>query len=157
MEISKLREIAEKGIENTALLDCFIVDVVLSGRKIEVYIDSDDGVDFQKCKKLSRFIESYLDESDEFSENYILEVSSPGLDRPLVLQRQYKKNIGRLIRLESKKFDSTLDGRLLEVKEEGILIEYEVVLKEDRKKKKVTVKDEVSWNEIVKVTIQAEF
>jgi ribosome maturation factor RimP len=157
MEINKLREIAETGIKNTALLDCFVVDVVLSGRKIEIYIDSDEGVDFQKCKKLSRFLEAYLDESEEFSDNYVLEVSSPGLDRPLLMPRQYKKNIGRLLRLEAKKFENPLDCRLLEVKEEGVLVEYTVILKEDRKKKKVTVKDEVSWDEIVKVTVQAEF
>ncbi len=157
MEITKIREIAEIGIENTALADCFVVDIVLSGRKIEVYIDSDTGVDFQKCKKLSRFIESYLDESGLVSDNYILEVSSPGLDRPLVSPRQYKKNIGRLLKVVSKKFESSLECRLLEVKEEGIVIEYTVILKEDRKKKKITVKDEVSWEDLIKVTIEAEF
>src|SRR5690625_6104146 len=56
---------------------------------------SDSGMTLAKCQAFSRHIESYLDETLVLGEKYELDVSSPGLDRPLKLVRQYHNNIGR--------------------------------------------------------------
>ena len=80
----------------------FLVGVQVSGnpgsRKITVQIDSDKGLDINTCSQLSRQLSEILDERDIVEGGYTLEVSSPGLDQPLRLARQYRKNIGRMIK-----------------------------------------------------------
>lgn len=73
--------------------DLFIVDInVNPGNAIEVLMDKDSGLTIDDCKKISRVIEgSYDREVEDFS----LEVSSPGVGKPLKVKRQYFKNIGR--------------------------------------------------------------
>src|SRR4051812_19460781 len=98
----------------------FLVDVKFPmGRQIEVYIDSDTGVQISECATISRLLEKNLDESGLVPENYILEVSSPGMTNPLKLPRQYKRRIGRV--LEVVLNDGTsLEGELVEVNEDKI-------------------------------------
>jgi ribosome maturation factor RimP len=83
-------ELAEQKIEGTSL---FLVDVkVLPGNKIEVFLDGDEGLAISDCVNMSRHIEKSLDrETEDFS----LEVSSPGATAPLKLVRQYVKHLGR--------------------------------------------------------------
>ncbi len=73
----------------------FLVDIVISGTKIRVVVDSTSGVTIGECQQISRYLEGYLDADVEMPERYVLEVSSPGLDRPLKIPKQYIKNIGR--------------------------------------------------------------
>lgn len=90
-----------KKVTSSVLPDknLFIVDVIVSGaknnRKIKVLIDGDDGIDIDTCASISRSISNVLDQEDKMDGHYTLEVSSPGLNYPLKLKRQYKKNIGR--------------------------------------------------------------
>jgi len=128
---------------------CFCVEVkeVQRGRKIEVYIDCDTGVDFSTCRKISRFLEEDLDESPLVKENYILEVSSPGARRPLILLRQYGKHVGR--KLEIKLTDGEkFEGRLLDVLENSIIIERRTVEKEGKRKIRKKVESEVDFSAI---------
>ena len=73
--------------------DLFIVSIhVNPGNAIEVLVDRDSGLSIDDCKKVSRAVEGALDrEVEDFS----LEVSSPGVGKPLVVKRQYFKNVGR--------------------------------------------------------------
>ncbi len=73
----------------------FLVDIVISGTKIRVVVDSTSGVTIGECQQISRYLEGYLDADAEMPERYVLEVSSPGLDKPLKIPRQYMKNVGR--------------------------------------------------------------
>lgn len=106
----------------------FLVGVQVSGhpgsRKITVQIDSDQGLDINTCSRLSRQLSEIMDEKDIVEGGYTLEVSSPGLDQPLLLARQYKKNIGRILKVATagKKLYS---GRLLNLSEERIELELE--------------------------------
>jgi ribosome maturation factor RimP len=70
---------------------------------LRVYIDKDNGIDIDDCVNVSRELEAKLDEEDFIKEAYILEVSSPGLTRPLKKDKDYLRNIGK--RVEVKLFN----------------------------------------------------
>lgn len=80
-------------------LDCFLVDVKVnaSGTKIEVYLDKDSGLQIETCQQVSRFLEFYLDNGSLAPSNYNLEVSSPGMDNPFKVERQFRKNLGKTV------------------------------------------------------------
>lgn len=125
MEIAdEIRKIAEERLNDPAK---FIVDVNVSLRgtqKVLVTIDGDNGVTIDDCADISRELGKVLDDSNLLKDSYTLEVSTPGLDQPLKLKRQYTKNIGRKLRVKLK--ETTVEGKLLSVAPEEIEIEQEV-------------------------------
>ena len=80
----KIQQAAEQSMQEGDLADCFILDISIKEKRVEVYADTDEGIKFWQCQKMSRAIESYLDESLILGEAYTLEVSSPGVDKPPV-------------------------------------------------------------------------
>lgn len=120
--------------------DYYLVDIVVKkNSKVEVYIDSDSSLSIRNCQRISRHLEHLIEENGWLGEKYTLDVSSPGVDRPLKMKRQYKKNIGRMIRIVNDE-EETIEGRLKEVKEDQITIsvgkkEEEVILEYDKIKK----------------------
>jgi len=64
---------------------------------LRVYIDKDGGVTIEDCEIVSRILEKKLDEADPIEQAYILEVSSPGIDRPLKKTEHFEKYIGEII------------------------------------------------------------
>jgi ribosome maturation factor RimP len=107
----------------------FLVDVIVKGhkgpQKVLVVIDSDKGVTIDGCADLSRELSKAFDETQLFTNSYMLEVSTPGLDQPLRLKRQYPKNIGRSIKVVMKD-QQLLEGKLIDVADEVIRIEQEI-------------------------------
>ena len=95
--------------EQLAGSDHFLVDVLIKpGNKIFIFIDGDNRVSIDVCIKLSRFVESHFDRDVE---DFELMVSSTGVDRPLKLPRQYKKNIGFMLDIvlnDGEKFTGTV-------------------------------------------------
>ena len=83
----------EKGFE---LVD---VEFVKEGSEwyLRVYIDKDGGISVNDCEEISRAFNEILDREDYISEQYIFEVSSPGLTRPLKKEKDYKRSIGKLV------------------------------------------------------------
>ncbi|HEX6337830.1 MAG TPA: ribosome maturation factor RimP [Jiangellaceae bacterium] len=79
------------------------LDVSRVGRRgrVKVVVDSDNGVDLDQCAELSHKVSAILDANDELMGEgpYTLEVSSPGVTRPLTLPRHWRRNIGRLVRV----------------------------------------------------------
>ena len=69
------------------------------GMNLTVVIDKDGGVTIEDCEKLHRAIDEPLDDLDPIEGAYILNVSSPGLDRPLKTERDYKRNLGKKFQL----------------------------------------------------------
>ena len=132
----RIRELLDTKFQEQAFQDCFLVELHLhGGNKLEVFIDCDSGVTLEKCQQVSRFLEAHIEENQWLGEKYTLDVSSPGLSRPLKLWRQYRKNIGRTVAA------TLLDGEvrtgiLKEVHEDYILLE------EKRTEKVVDVKFE---------------
>lgn len=101
-------------VEQNLSPDKFVVEVLLSGNKIPkrvlIIIDGDQGVTIDDCAELSRFLSKQFDERNYFGDdNYLLEVSTPGLDHPLKLKRQYYKNTGRNLKVVGK--EKTNEGR----------------------------------------------
>jgi ribosome maturation factor RimP len=90
---------------------------------LKVFLDGDQGITIEKAVQVNRALYKKIEEAGLFpAGDFSLEVSSPGLDEPLKLLRQYNKNIGR--RVEVILTDGTRrEGRLTEVNEEGIILE----------------------------------
>ena len=138
--------------------DCFIVDINHhGGNKLDVFIDSDSGISFDKCRKVSRHIEAVLDEELWLGEKYTLEVSSPGIGRPLQLKRQYLKNIGRGLKVKFAVGEGKEEGKLIAVTDEHITIERLEVRKEGKKKIKEMLSIDIPYDKIREATVQISF
>ncbi|GGK85653.1 ribosome maturation factor RimP [Amphritea balenae] len=95
------------------------IDMVSQGRHsmLRIYIDAENGIDVEDCAKVSRQVSGILDVEDPISGEYTLEVSSPGMDRPLFNLEQYKAYIGHVVQLKlrmpfdgRRKFKGVLNG-----------------------------------------------
>ena len=118
-------KLAEQHIAGS---DKFIVSVkVKPGNKIAVFMDADSSISIADCAQLSRFIEAQLDRNKE---DFELDVSSAGLDSPLKLERQYKKNICKQIKVVLKN-GAVKVGMLAAVTDEGF--ELAETIKEKKK------------------------
>lgn len=147
--------LAEKFQEET-FQDCFLVEFNHSGNKLEVFIDSDTGLTLEKCQRISRYLESHIDEEGWLGEQYVLEVSSPGLSRPLKLTRQYLKNVGRKVEVTFNNGEIRT-GLLKAANESGITLEEIVVKKTGKKKKKEVVLTEIPFDDIKKTMLIISF
>ncbi|MFI5154712.1 MAG: ribosome assembly cofactor RimP [Chitinophagales bacterium] len=104
--------------------DYFLVEArIKPTNNIKIFLDGDQGITIEKCVQFNRALYKKIEEANFFpSGDFSLEVSSPGLDEPLKIYRQYRKNIGRPI--EVMLTDGTRkEGKLLEVTEDGIIVE----------------------------------
>jgi ribosome maturation factor RimP len=120
---------------------------------IELFLDGDNGLPIEKCVSFNRKLYKLIEESGMFPEgDFSLEVSSPGIEEPLKLHRQYVKNIGRVIEViftdGSKK-----EGKLFSVAEADMILE----LTEGKGKKAVTQQLVIPFNNIKSTTVQIKF
>lgn len=147
--VEEIKQLARQALNDESR---FIVDVVISSRKsprkVLVIMDGDNGVTIDDCADLSTALSKALDEKQLIEDNYFLEVSTPGLDQPLKLHRQYKKNIGR--NLKVKLHEGVKEGQLAGVFEDGI----ELVQKTGKKETN-TVK--IPFSEIEKAFVTVSF
>jgi ribosome maturation factor RimP len=98
-----------------------------AGRRhlVKVVVDSDDGVDLDRCADASRLISRALDETNAMGEQpYTLEVTSPGVSRPLTLSRHWRRAIGRLARVTFTSGD-TVTGRVTDTDEAGATLDID--------------------------------
>ena len=152
MEIrSKLADLAEKIMKPGQ----FLVDVIASSKnlsKITVVIDGDQGVTIDDCGELSRELSARLDEMNFGAGRYVLEVTTPGLDQPLKLRRQYVKNIGRSLKVH--RLDKTMvSGKLKQVDDSGILL-----VEQTKEGKHISEKDvPIAFNDIAKTFVTVSF
>jgi len=152
----KLAELVSEKLSEPGFEDYFLVEIVLKTTKVEVFLDSDTAVDYEKCKKVSRHLEAYLDESKALGEEYTLDVSSAGVGKPLKLIRQYAKNIGR--DLEVKKIDgTTVSGLLLKASEVDLELEEELKVKEGKKNVLKKVTQVIPFDQIKIATVKIRF
>jgi ribosome maturation factor RimP len=133
----------------------FLVDVIVKGhkgpKKVLIIIDGDKGVTIDDCANLSREISKAFDDLQLFDDSYMLEVSTPGLDQPLRLARQYHKNIGRRIKVVAHQ--QAVEGKLVEVGEEKIKLEQEIGAGKQKEIKII----ELSFLEIEKTFVLVSF
>lgn len=108
--------------------DMFLVDVQIKHQKVPevwVLVDVEEGgVDLKKCAEISRDLSLKLEDSDQLKGSYRLNVSSPGLSRPLSDKRQYPKNIGRTAKIKYKRDEHYLnaDGVIEEVSDDDVVL-----------------------------------
>jgi len=121
----KIRKLAEEVADQE---DLELVDLELTrGRKVvlRVFIDKEGGVTIEDCERMSRALEALLDVEDPIKESYILEVSSPGLDRPLKGRHDFIRNMGKLARIITKdkvEMQNFFIGRIEGADENGIFL-----------------------------------
>jgi ribosome maturation factor RimP len=134
--------------------DIFLVGLKITpGNQITVLLDADNGITIEKCTIINKALYKYIEESGFFPDgNFSLEVSSPGVDKPLKLLRQYKKNIGRKLEVELKDGTKT-EGTLTDVSEDGITLEE----KEGKGKKMTTKMTTILFNQIKEATVLITF
>lgn len=135
----------------------FLVNVVISGvksvPKITVWVDGDEGISIDKCAEISRRLGKQLEDRELISTAYTLEVSSPGIDQPLRLFRQYKQHTGRKLKVVLK--DGTAKtGTLREVQENSILLAEE---KKTKKKEETEPPVEINLTDIDKTFVLVSF
>lgn len=132
---------------------------------LEIYVDTDDGITIDACARLSRKlaeeVEMRPDLQDLLPNRFRLDVSSPGLSRPLKLERQYRKNIGRLLRVkykDSNEVYQVVKGRLVHLSEQ-VPIELTLERVSDRKKGKRTESERLTLplSQLVEATVEVEF
>lgn len=153
----KIEELLLAKFEEEEFKDCFLVELeVLPSKKINVFVDSDSGITFEKCRKISRHLEAVIDEEQWLGQKYTLEVSSPGIGRPLKFPRQYPRNIGRKVEVkitEGKK----VTGLLKAVENDNITIQDKVRVKEGKKKVTKLVETVIPFEDIVKFIVKISF
>ena len=131
----------------------FLVELRINPtNNIKVFLDSDTGISIDQCVKHNRLLYKQLEETGWFPDgNFSLEVSSPGLDEPLKLLRQYQKNTGRKVELILKNGETHV-GKLLSVSADGVLLEET----KGKNKKKELIQHQFTFDNIKTTKIQAE-
>lgn len=152
--VDEIRTIVEDKLGS----EQFLVEMKLLGKqgrkKILVIVDSDDGISIDACASLSRDLGSEIEKRGFMEGAYTLEVSSPGLEHPLKLERQYVKNIGRNVKivLQDKGVEK---GELVEVGKEIIKIRSSNKGKKKHREKGSIL--EIPFNKIKRTNVQVSF
>ena len=134
--------------------EVFLVEVKIKPtNNVKVYLDSDKGMSIDHLIRYNRALYKDLEETGFFPGNdFSLEVSSPGLDEPLKLNRQYQKNIGRYVEVITND-GMKKEGKLLSAGEDAIVIEEE----KGKGKKKETTQFTIGFDNIKSTKIQIKF
>src|SRR5690554_4038580 len=154
------KEIERLALERIDELDkgLFIVAISVSGNNvIQVEIDSEEGsVSIEDCVSVSRNIEHNLDREKQ---DFELQVSSAGLDKPFRVLKQYYKNIGNEVKVLLKEKNHSLEGVLKHADEKGIKLETTTKERiEGKKKKEIVVREyEFTYDEIKETKIVISF
>ena len=149
---NRVIELVEEKIADRP--DLFIVSVrFLNNGVLEILLDGDNGIAIEDCVQVSRHVGYHLEEENVIDRAYRLEVSSPGIDSPLLLNRQYEKNVGRDVKV--KLLDGTKkEGQLLSVSDSAISIEEKV---KEKGKKAVLVQTEIPLDQIKETKVLISF
>jgi ribosome maturation factor RimP len=134
--------------------DVFLVEIrIKPTNNVKVFLDSDQGMSIDRLIQYNRRLYKELEEENFFPGNdFSLEVSSPGLDEPLKLHRQYLKNIGRFV--EVIQIDGIRrEGKLISADESQMIVEEEI----GKGKKKEMVQHTIPFNNIKTTRIQIKF
>ena len=133
MDTENIKNILEGDINK---LGCIIWGLELFGNRsnqtLRIFIDKKEGVSVQDCEKISKHVIKVLDAENKFSENYMLEVSSPGLDRKFFYKEQYKDYLNEPIRVTF--FDTQNKKTVIGNLEEATDVSIKLSLKDEVKK-----------------------
>jgi ribosome maturation factor RimP len=153
----QIEKFLEECLEGT---DCFLVTFkVKPTNNYKIFLDSDTGLTLEKCLKVNRQLRRLIEDAGLYPEgDFSLEVSSPGVDSPLKLHRQYVKNIGRSLEIELNDEDAMgITGKLVAVDEEKIVLENTIKQKKSVKTEPEIIKTEIQLNDIKVAMVVIEF
>lgn len=147
--IEKINGLVEPLLVDT---DMFLVNVrIKPTNNVKVFIDADSGFSIERCITVNkRLYAALVDEALFPDDDFSLEVSSPGVDEPLLQLRQYKKNVGRKITITLAD-DTDLTGMLMDVTDTSVTLEYK------KPKEKLPQTTVIPFSEIKKAVIQVIF
>ena len=153
MDKKKVIDFTEEALSKNKSLFLISLDFMSEG-KIAVVIDGDESVPLSECIRVSRAVEENLDKEEE---DYSLEVSSPDITKPLLVVRQYKKNIGRKLLVKTK--EDKIEGTLVAVADDTISLEWSAREPKPIGKGKITVakKATVAFDQIVEAKVKLIF
>ena len=185
---NKIEELLLEKFKEEEFKDCFLIEINMTSKKtIEIILDADEGLTLEKCQRVSRYIENYLDTELPMGDDYTIEVSSPGVSRALMYQRQYPKHIGRTLQItchpeklskgvlsdnvepnvtasEARQEGVSLnpegvkiEGKLLSLDNQQITLEFEEIRKEGKKKIKETIQKAIPFEKINKAFVKLAF
>ena len=149
-------KIIELLIPILAETNLFLVDLSVKGSKMQpkvlVLIDADAGILVDDCAEVSRKLGDLIEEQELISSKYILEVSSPGVDFPLIFLRQYHRHVGRTLEIKLKDGEKLI-GKLIKVENDVI----EIIEDKKRKKKDEIISIGISFETIAETLVQVSF
>ncbi len=149
----KVKTLIEEGLASRQ--DLYLIDFTISeNNDIQVVIDGDKGVTIDDIVKMSRQIEHNLDR-DEI--DFSLTVSSVDITKPLLVRRQYLKNLNRKLKVKTPEGEK--EGTLIQLDDDKIVLEYKVREPKKIGKGKVTVtkQDEITFDEIKEAKVVLNF
>ncbi len=150
----KVEQLLENALEKNKSL--FLIDLDISaGNQIRVILDGDKGVTVEDCVEVSREIEHNLDR-EEF--DFSLEVMSAGLSEPLSTPRQYKKNLGRNLKIKTATGEK-FEGELIAANDENCTLKWSAREPKPVGKGKVTVEKEaiLPYKDIMEAKVMITF
>jgi len=143
LQVAKIKSIIEDKIKDSNI---YIVDIsIRPGNNITVFLDSMDNVSINDCINISRHIEKSLNRDEE---DFSLEVSSAGLSTPFKVKEQYKKHIGKKIRVKTNE-GNIIKGLLLSFNDVTVTLETNKKIK----KEKTTQEIIIDLNKIVETKL----
>ena len=150
----KIEEIVGKHLPDESH---FVVDVEVgetgAQQRIRILIDADEGLNINTCALVSRAVGEEIEAIGLLDQAYLLEVSSPGVDYPLVSERQYKKNLGRNLKVTLAD-GSDVEGKLASVEEPGLTL---MVKKKEKGKKATEEELKLAFEQIKKSIVLVSF
>ena len=136
--------------------DLFLIDLeILNDYTVRVVIDGDNGVTVEDCVYVSRAVEHNLDRD---AYDFSIEVSSAGATSDLINKRQYRRNIGRTLKLKTKSI-GTIEAELAEAKDDVIVVKWKTREPKPVGKGKITVVNEaeINYDDIEKANVVLKF
>lgn len=161
MNIKELKEkITEYAKEVSEQEGVEILDIEIhpggKGLTLRIFIDKEGGVTIKDCENFSRAIEAILDVEDPIKSSYTLEISSPGIDRPLKEKKDFLRNIGRNVKITTKEkiADRTFFiGKVIDAGDDWVRIEIKETKKKGSKKEEKSEFLFIPFDKILKAQV----
>jgi ribosome maturation factor RimP len=147
-----VRAVVEPAVTSLGL-DLEDLDVQAAGRRrrVCVVVDRDGGIDLDGIAEVSRAVSEALDSSDAMGDDpYTLEVTSPGVDRPLTLPRHWRRNVGRRVKLHAAD-GSILEGRIRAADDDAVTVAV------DTGPRAESTDRTLEWSQVQRGDVQIEF
>ena len=154
MTVETQIETITKLIEPLLVDDIFLVSIKIKPiNNYKIYLDADGGLGIEKCIKINRALYKIMEEMGIHPDgDFSLEISSAGVDEPLKLLRQFKKNVGRNVEVITND-DEKKEGLLKDVTDETITIEQTL----GKGKKAVVLNTLIGFIDIKQTKVQIKF